>query len=80
MTKEEAQFTIDNFETERLIGEITVHLPEPPKVNHIANYKLPIEKQFFPYPDVPLEITEEFLSEEVEKLNGGFWFFNGGRL
>ena len=80
MTKEEAQFAIDNFETERLIGEITVHLPEPPKVNHIANYKLPIEKQFFPYPDVPLEITEEFLSEEVEKLNGGFWFFNGGRL
>lgn len=80
MTREQCKLAIENFERTRRIGEIDVHIPEPPKWTSIANYSLPAEKQFFPYPPVPKVITEEFLQEEVAKLNGGFWFFNGGRL
>lgn len=80
MTREQCKLLIENFERVRHIGEIDVHLPEPPKWTSIVNYNLPAEKQFFPYPEIPKEITEEFLQEEVVRLNGGFWFFNGGRL
>ena len=80
MNREQCKLAIENFERTRIIGEITVTLPEPPKWNQIANHNLPPEKQFFPYPEIPQHITEEFLQEEVIKLNGGFWFFNGGRL
>lgn len=80
MTREQCKLAIEQFDRVRQIGEITVFLPEPPRWNEIANYGLPQEKQFFPYPEVPKQITEEFLQKEVSKLNGGFWFFNGGRL
>ena len=80
MTREACKLAIEKFERERVIGEITVYLPEPPKWNHIANYNLPADKQFFPYPKVPEIITEEFLQQEADRLDGGFWFYNGGRL
>lgn len=80
MTREAAKLAIEQFEPVRTIGEIQVFLPEPPKWNNIANYNLPDHKQFFPYPKVPENITEGFLHQEAERLNGGFWFFNGGRL
>lgn len=78
MTREQCKLLIENFERVRRIGEIDVYLPEPPKWTQIANYDLPAEKQFFPYPEAPKVLTEEFLQAEVAKLNGGFWFFNGG--
>lgn len=80
MTREQAKLAIEQFEPTRLVGEITVHLPTPPRWNEITGYDLTPEKQFFPYPEIPEQITEDFLQSEVEKLNGGFWFFNGGRL
>lgn len=80
MTRGAAKLEIERFERVRTIGEIQVYLPEPPKWNQIANYNLPEHKQFFPYPIVPPNITEEFLQQQAELLNGGFWFFNGGRL
>lgn len=80
MTREQAKLAIEQFETVRTIGEIEVYLPKPPEWNKIANYNLPIEKQFFPYPEIPKNITEEFLHQEAEKLSNGFWFFNGGKL
>jgi hypothetical protein len=80
MTRELCKLAIEQFERVRTIGEIQVYLPEPHRWNTIANHNLPAEKQFFPYPEVPKVITEEFLHREAERLNGGFWFFNGGRL
>lgn len=80
MTRTECKLAIEQFERRKIIGEIEVLLPEPPKWNEIANYDLPAHKQFFPYPKTPDNLTEEFLQQEVERLNGGFFFFNGGRL
>jgi len=83
MNREQCKLAIEKFERSRVIGEITVYLPEPPRWNEIANFNIPAEKQFFPYPDVPKQLTEDFLHQEVAKLaetNGGFWFFNAGRL
>lgn len=80
MNREQCKLAIENFDRQRTIGDIVVSLPEPPRWSEIANYNLPKEKQFFPYPDIPKHITEEFLQQEVTKLNGGFWFFNNGIL
>lgn len=80
MMREACKLLIEQFERVRTIGEIDIHLPEPPKWNHIAGYDLPAGKQFFPYPKPPKVITEEFLQSEIERLDGWFWFYNGGRL
>jgi len=80
MNREDCKLAIEQFERVRTIGEIQVYLPESPRWNLIPGYNLPANKQFFPYPEVPKNITEEFLHQEAERLNGGFWFFNAGRL
>lgn len=75
---------IKDFERERVIGEITVYIPEPPKdYKLIANWDLPQSKQKFYYteqPDKNKEPTNAFLKQEFERFQNGYWFFNNGTL
>lgn len=71
------------FERTRTIGDITVHLPAPPKLETIDNYRVAIKEQKFQYTKQPKrneEPTEEFLAQEFERINNGYWFFNNGNL
>lgn len=74
---------INQFPTERVIGELTIQMPKPPKRPEIANHDLPKAKQKFYYTEQPKkgeEPSEEFLQKEVERINNGYWFFNNGIL
>jgi hypothetical protein len=75
--------SISRFQRERVIGEITVHLPEPPTYKNIANWDLPKEKQKFQYteqPDRNKQPTSEFILQEVERFRNGYWLFINGEL
>jgi len=79
----EAKEAISKFERQRLIGEITVYLPEPPNYAEIANYNLPTHKQKFCYTEQPLknrEPTSAFLKQEFVRFQEGYWFYNNGNL
>ena len=84
MKVEEIKEAISKFERERVIGEITVHLPSPPKdYKLIANWDLPKEKQKFTYtkqPDKNKEPADEFLLQEFERFQHGYFFFCNGNL
>ncbi len=84
MKVSEIKESIELFERERLIGEITVFLPEPPKdYKLIANWDLPKEKQKFKYtvqPERNKEPTNVFLAQEFKRFRDGFWFFCNGNL
>lgn len=82
MTRELCKLAIEKFERVRKIGELDVRLPEPPRWNEIDGYNLPKEKQKFTYQYRPKddEITEEFLTEEYNKIINGYWFYNNGNL
>lgn len=74
---------VARFERERIIGEITVYLPEPPPVKEIANWDLPKEKQKFYYTEQPHKNqtpTATFLKQEFTRFQEGYWFFNNGTL
>lgn len=74
---------VRNFERTRVIGEITVTLPKPPPLSQIANFDKPKEKQRFEYtvqPGKGKEPTDEFLSQEFDRFENGYWFFNNGNL
>jgi len=74
---------IKNFERERIIGEIMVYLPKPPNFTKIANFNLRIADQKFQYtkqPDKGKEPSDEFLAQEFDRFENGYWFFNNGNV
>lgn len=83
ITRDLVYLAIENFERERIIGEIMVYLPKPPGLTKIANYNVPKEKQKFQYTEQPKKGTEpsdEFLAQEFDRFQHGYWFFNNGNL
>lgn len=78
----EAKTAIENFKRERVIGEITVYLPEPPDYKSIANWDLPVKEQKFRYTEQPIRGKEpdSFLQQEFNRFAKGYWFFNNGIL
>lgn len=80
----EIREAIERFERERLIGEITVYLPDTPKdYKFIDNWDLPKEKQKFQYTEQPSrnqEPTEFFLKQETTRFEKGYWLFINGDL
>lgn len=81
--REVVSLAVKNFERVRVIGEITVTLPQPPQLNQIANYDRPKEKQKFEYtvqPPKGKDPTDAFLAQEFERFENGYWFFNNGNL
>src|ERR1700693_345000 len=72
------------FERNRIIGEITVELPEPPKdFKKIAGWALPKSKQKFEYTEQPAnkhEPPDSFILQEFKRFEEGYWFFNNGQL
>lgn len=83
MTREQCKLSVEEFETQRIIGELLVTLPDPPKWNTIANYNLPKAKQKFQYTVQPprhQEPAEEFIAEETYRLKHGYWFYNNGNI
>jgi hypothetical protein len=75
---------ISRFERERVIGEITVYLPEPPKdYKQIANWNLKQADQKFQYTEQPprnRQPSDEFLQQEFNRFLNGYWFLNNGNL
>ena len=77
------QEAVDNFNRVIQIGELEITLPEVPKSVKIGNYNLMPHKQKFQYTEQPKkgqEPTDSFLSQEVERLTNGYWFFCNGNL
>jgi len=76
--------SIGLFERERVIGEITVYLPEPQKdYKKIANWDLKKSEQKFQYtvqPEKNRDPSEAFLKQEFLRFQNGYWFFNNGSL
>lgn len=74
---------VKNFPKTRTIGDLEVEMPKPPSRIKIANFDLPKHKQKFYYTEQPKrneEPSEEFLQQEVNRINEGYWFFNNGKL
>lgn len=84
MNVSEIKESIANFQRERVIGEITVYLPEPPKdYKQIANWNLKKSDQKFQYTEQPprnRQPSDDFLSQEFTRFKEGYWFFNNGNL
>lgn len=81
--REVAWDIVTNFERTRIIGEIEVTLPKPPSALKIANYGLPKRQQKFQYTEQPKKGTEpsdEFLKQEFDRFENGYWFYNNGNL
>ncbi len=82
-----------DFQQERVIGEHTIYLPDPPNIK-LINYKdLPTDKQFFrrdympnDWSLLPKEERSAFANKhwDIRGREGdkgdGFWFMNGGKL
>lgn len=75
---------IAEIERERVIGEITVYLPEPPTdYRKIAGWNLKKEAQRFEYTEQPhrtYDPSDDFLKQEYKRFLLGYWFFNNGNL
>lgn len=84
MNVSDIKLAISIFQRERVIGEITVYLPEPPKdYKDIANWDLKKADQKFTYTEQPShnkEPTDAFLAQEFKRFQEGYWFFNNGIL
>jgi len=79
----ELNAAIKAFERERVIGEITCYLPKPPHYKEIANWDLPQKEQKFYYTKQPHkneQPTNDFLKQEFERFQNGYWFFNNGLI
>ncbi len=75
------------FQRKRIIDEIEITLPEPPKKEDIAYYDLPREEQYFRptevpagFDDLPRDTRIKFQVEEFRKRSQGFWFYNNGTI
>ncbi len=84
MKVSEIKSAIQSFKRERLIGEITVYIPEPPKdYKEIANWDLDAKKQKFHYTTQPNRVdnpSSEFLLQETNRFKNGYWLFINGNL
>ena len=83
MRIEDCKRAIGLFERERVIGEITVYLPAPPHYSKIANYERKKVDQKFYYtiqPHKNQEPDDNFLAQEFDRFQNGYWFFNNGNL
>lgn len=84
MKVSEIKLAIERFERERVIGEITVYLPNPPKdYKKIANWNKEAKDQYFTYTPQPhrnQDPTEEFILQEAERFKNGYWLFINGDL
>lgn len=80
----EIKASIERFERERIIGEITVYQPEPPKdYKQIVNWDLPAKDQYFQYTVQPHrnhDPSQEFLVTEAFRFKYGYWLFINGEL
>ena len=82
-TREVVSLAYNAWEKERVIGEITVIYPKPPRISDIANFDRPQHKQKFEYtiqPEKGKEPSDEFLAQEFKRFQEGYWFFNNGNL
>lgn len=88
-----AQPNYKNFNQERVIGEHTIYLPDPPNIKKIHYKDLPQDKQFFRrefLPNnwnlLPKEDRNEFANRhwDIRGREGekgeGFWFMNNGNI
>lgn len=81
--REHVSIAYNNFERNKIIGEIEVRLPKPPAISEIHNFNIPVAKQKFEYTVQPKKGTEpsdEFLAQEFDRFENGYWFFNNGNL
>jgi hypothetical protein len=75
------------FQRKRLIGEIEVTLPEPPKKEDILYHDLPREEQYFRPVEIPNKFDSlpknervDFMTTEFRKRMNGVWFYNNGTI
>ena len=66
------------FQRDRIIGDIKVTLPKPPKKEDIAYHDMPISEQKFRPTEAPARIN--FQVTEFSKRIKGFWFYNNGTI
>lgn len=76
-----------DFIRERIIGEHTILLPEPPPIKEIANYNLVQKNQKFIKTELPKdfrrwdnEARKDFIKKEWDKRLNGYWFYNNGNI
>lgn len=74
---------VKEFETNRVIGEFNIVLPNAPKRTTVLNFYKPKRLQKFEYTVQPKrneEPSQEFLEQEVSRFKNGYWFYNNGNL
>ncbi len=76
-----------DFIRERIIGDYTITLPEPPAVKDIANYNLPQADQKFIRTEIPKDFKSwpreerrKFITKEWDRRLNGYWFYNNGNI
>lgn len=76
-----------DFVRERVIGQHTVMLPEPPAAKDISGYNLPANKQKFIRTELPKDFKswkpedrKAFIAREWDRRLNGFWFYNNGNV
>jgi hypothetical protein len=77
----------NNFNQEKVIGEYTIHLPDPPNLSKIENYGIVQHKQKWVRPDIPKRFEtlpkadqNAIAKREWERRINGYWFLNNGNL
>ena len=77
----------EKFQCERVIYEQTYNTPAPPPFEKIDNHDLPKSEQYFKRTLFPYAFDEwgeeeqdEFIDNEWDKIDNGYWFFNNGKL
>lgn len=79
---------IGDFNTERKVGDVTIHLPDPPNLKDIDGYNLASSSQRFTRPTITnkefnswdKETQRSFYRKEMDKRLNGYWFFNNGNI
>lgn len=78
---------INEFKTERQIGEYLITLPSPPPKKEILNYNLPKKEQKFPIIRPPKDFDfwedkdkAEFIKQQWFYRENGLWFYNNGNI
>jgi len=64
-----------------------IELPKPPSVKEIANHDKPISDQKFSPPEIPYNFKDmpeseqiAFIRKELNRKDGGYWFYNNGNI
>jgi hypothetical protein len=78
---------LDKFDRKRVVGEVTVFLPQPPPFRTIDNYEKKKVDQRFRYLDIPDNVDDlmddlgdDFIEREYNRIRDGYFFFNFGNL